>query len=69
MRAGDLVVVADGQDARTGSGLQAAVFRHEPGERPHLRVSRKGNTAPLEVGAALTEGPARRGHRASVSHT
>ena len=57
VQSNDIVVVADGQDVRTGAELPAAIFRHQPGEQMRLRVARQGSTAPVDVTATLVEAP------------
>ena len=57
VQSNDIVVAADGQDVRTGAELQAAIFRHKPGEQMRLRVARQGSTTPIDVTATLAEAP------------
>ena len=57
VQSNDIVVAADGQDVRTGAELQAAIFRHQPGEQLRLRVARQGSTTPVDVTATLVEAP------------
>ncbi|HEX2513234.1 MAG TPA: trypsin-like peptidase domain-containing protein [Chloroflexota bacterium] len=57
VQSNDIVVAADGQDVRTGAELQAAIFRHQPGEQMRLRVARQGSTTPVDVTATLVEAP------------
>ena len=57
VQSNDIVVAADGQDVRTGAELQAAIFRHKPGEQICLRVARQGSTTPIDVTATLAEAP------------